>query len=778
MPLPPDTAEHAYVVEYRALDRCFVPECEIKSKDALGWLNDVQPDGDLGGYARWGNLLTEAFVRRAALLAPGEEYAFNLPEAPQASELDVYLGALEGPWAATLEVHELTVAAPPRKLDSRAWSGTTQGVGLQRAPIVDIASRYFTHVRVPLPERRERKLRVSFRASGSRSLVLGNPLVMKRVERAPRQAVFWIADAIMHPLMRQVLKEGSDDPRTAWLAKAVADQGIYFSFGHSPGMNTSTYVRRFFRDDFFRTEGEPVLAGLGIDETPPRAVPTFVARMAAEGFQTELFVNNIIVMPHSQRMGWDGGYQTELDLHTTSIPKQFEAWVADHPRDDSLSLFWYSNTHGIPGDPARQAGRRPRVPAGLAPQDAMMSKLEWVYAPFLEDIELLLASREAFRKVAPGANRLWYIGSDHGSGFTRGMYPRAGRLVRSGMNTGAAHGIFGSGDESEVPFAVLYDRGRKAHHPASWDAPSSALVVWQALEEAFDIKLGMPPTSTYRVPFFVTSRDPFPEWDDGGMVAWGNAGAIRLLRGGWAYRSANPRLTVTPIWTVDAGHQKVMLGTDNAANGIPAEELYDVAKDRYELHNVAAENLDRLVAMRQRTNDWISAHHDPPSHPRRKYVLALSRPTEISLVAPHAFEAFVDGARVTSKPARAVSVHGTRIEIVEGKDPVGIVEVSGAGAAAPLVLRCAANRLPLQVLSPERPRFDLATAHHNCVLPAPSRSRPRDGEVLFSSEPAPRLDGAAAGALEAGPGGVTTGFGDLQAGMKRWGYVRDMEKKP
>ena len=101
------------------------------------------------------------------------------------------------------------------------------------------------------------------------------------------------------------------------------------------------------------------------------------------------------------------------------------------------------------------------------------------------------------------------------------------------------------------------------------------------------------------------------------------------------------------------------------------------------------------------------------------------------------------------------------------------------GAKGPLVLKCSANGLPLDVLSPERPRFNLEVARVNCPLPRGAHDVAGPGEVLFSFEPAPAQPGRGVPAVVPG-GGPAQGPAandELLAGMKRWGYVRDLDDK-
>jgi hypothetical protein len=94
------------------------------------------------------------------------------------------------------------------------------------------------------------------------------------------------------------------------------------------------------------------------------------------------------------------------------------------------------------------------------------------------------------------------------------------------------------------------------------------------------------------------------------------------------------------------------------------------------------------------------------------------------------------------------------------------------------VLTCSANGLPLDVLTPERPRFNLEIARTNCPLAEGAHDVAGPGEVLFSFE------AAAAHPIAAQPGIPAVGNAsgpvendELLAGMKRWGYVRDIDDK-
>src|SRR4051812_20319011 len=95
--LPPADPPHAWVVEYRPLDRCFPPACSIGSRAVHGYASAVMEDGAPGSYVSQGpSIEQEQFFQRGVLLRPGESFQFDLPEASHASELDVIVASEQG----------------------------------------------------------------------------------------------------------------------------------------------------------------------------------------------------------------------------------------------------------------------------------------------------------------------------------------------------------------------------------------------------------------------------------------------------------------------------------------------------------------------------------------------------------------------------------------------------------------------------------------------------------------------------------------------------------
>jgi hypothetical protein len=163
-------------------------------------------------------------------------------------------------------------------------------------------------------------------------------------------------------------------------------------------------------------------------------------------------------------------------------------------------------------------------------------------------------------------------------------------------------------------------------------------------------------------------------------------------------------------------------------------------------------------------------------HPRHRNKLVFAEPMAVEIFAPRRFTALVDEVAVPSSDARSAQVHAKEVVILEDVDPVGIIELRGV--SAPLVLKCSANGLPLDMLTPERPRFNLEVARVNCPLPAGPHDVAAPGEVLFSFEPASAHPiGPRGGVPAVGNATGPVGNDELLAGMKRWGYVRDIDDK-
>jgi hypothetical protein len=238
-----------------------------------------------------------------------------------------------------------------------------------------------------------------------------------------------------------------------------------------------------------------------------------------------------------------------------------------------------------------------------------------------------------------------------------------------------------------------------------------------------------------------------------------------------------PKLTLVPAWKLSTAEQLLVDGGPSRAKGVMDEELFDDLRDPYEYNNLAGDRLDDTIRMRRDMADWLATHWEDHRHPRHGNHLAFSEPVDLELFAPRPFTGLVGDVPIApSGDGRIMRFHGKEVTILEGSDPVGIIEVRGAKTA--LVLKCSANGLPLDVLTPERPRFNLEIARINCPLPAGPHDVAGPGEVLFSFDPAAAHPIAPSGGVP----GIGNGTGapdndELLAGMKRWGYVRDIDDK-
>src|SRR5262249_21564184 len=156
-----------------------------------GWLDELEPDGEPGGYARRGDPNDELFFRRATYLRPGEETSFDLPASNDDAELDVHLGAFDHrAWKAELPVYAVRAPEPPALLGTSGLEGPPKSAapgGAESDLSFRTAQRFLSHERVALPSRKGRVLRVVLRNGGPEKLIVGNPLVMKKVARPPRQ---------------------------------------------------------------------------------------------------------------------------------------------------------------------------------------------------------------------------------------------------------------------------------------------------------------------------------------------------------------------------------------------------------------------------------------------------------------------------------------------------------------------------------------------------------------------------------------------------------------
>jgi hypothetical protein len=300
--------------------------------------------------------------------------------------------------------------------------------------------------------------------------------------------------------------------------------------------------------------------------------------------------------------------------------------------------------------------------------------------------------------------------------------------------------------------------------PRRSEEPTSEIVAWRFLEDRFGVSVGLPDTTTYDSAALDSNRVR-ARWEDGFVPTVGDTGSIRATRGSIAYRSLNPRLTAAPLWGLTREQQLLLTGSPLQTPSFLAEELYDLTTDPFERKNIAAERPELLLAMRRRTADWLAGASDLPSHPRYRYALRFPAEQTLSFEGPSTFSIAVDGKPPLASEGRKLTARGTLFEIIE-EEPSALLSVSGG--PLPSLLRCAASGLPLQQITAGQERLNLAVARTNCVEVSDKIRAVAAGEILFS---ATRIKMKSAGVSGTGASS------ELVEGLRRWGYVRDTEKK-
>ncbi|GAC1540575.1 MAG: hypothetical protein NVS3B10_05240 [Polyangiales bacterium] len=786
--LPPADPPHAYVVEYRPLDRCFTPACQIRTRNLHGYASAVMEDGDPGAYVAQGpSPEHELFLQRGLLLRPGESYAFDLPEASYGSELDVVLssGAGDTDYHAEIDVDRAALGARERLVEVHR-TGHTAAFEKPAASDAGRFERYGSHVRLALPARAHRGLRISIVNRGHAKLAVGSPLVMRRVEgRGPRQGFFVVNDALYFHEAYALLSTGTHDAKADWVRKAVADRGIYYPAGQSPGNGTGEFVIRFFTGSYYAGAfGWPGMYGKGFDETLPLVQPGPVARAAEQGLVTAFIGDNFAVLPNFGNVGWDVAYNSELAGHPAAMARLVEQWAVDRPNDDALIVWWSAATHApFPGS-GREGSVAPLPdPSALPKTEIDGKRLGFIaksWRNLLDTTDKVQLAYDALTRAAPSAKRMTWMGADHSSGITKKMARRSYRLP-SYIATDLGHVCGGTSEEANTPFALIFDdpAGKQPPFgaPRTVSERTNELLVWRALEAYLGLDLDLARQTTFQSPLFPDPHAP-PVWDDRVLASIGFTGVLRASAGSESYAIFLPRIDETPAWSLTASEQLLLTGGPSRQLGFMDEELFDDSVDPYEYANLAGKKVDDTLRMRREVSDWLAAQWEDHSHPRHRNKLAFPVAVDVDLFAPRPFTALVDDVPIVPADARLVHVHGKEVVIVEGAQPIGIVEVRGAGASSGLVLKCSANGLPLDVLTEDRPRFNLEVARTNCPLPAGPPAVAGPGEVLVSFEP------AAAGGVAPRPGAPAVGNAtgpvendELLAGMKRWGYVRDIDDK-
>lgn len=776
-PAIPPRPPYAWVVEYRPLDRCFTPTCRIRTRDVHGYAKDTMEDGDPGAYVAQGpSIQKEQFLQRGVTLRSSESFDFDLPPAAHASALDVYVSSSDEnkDYDATIEISEVpTLGAAKPMADPMRVQGHTAPFRTPTKLNAAQFTKYGKHVRLQLPSREHRTLRVSIKNHGGSKLSVGAPLVMRRVEgRGPRQGFMLVHDAVLFHEAAAYLSTGMGDKKADWVREAVADRGIYFPNGQSTGQGTGHFVIRFFTGQFFASWGWPAMFGKGFDETLPPLLLGPAARAAEQGFVITFMGNNFTFLPNVGHVGWDVGYQSEMSDHLAGMASFLSTWAEERPDDDALFVWWNAATHA-PYPPGRNGPEplQPPLPLG----DTNKASVTGTWKNLLDSADQLKVGYDALRKASPRASRVMFIGADHSSSATQKMLRRSYR-TSAYITTGLLHGCGGSAEETNTPFAIVFDdpEHRLPKLPRVVTERTSSLMVWRAFESFLGVDFGLPRSSTWQSPIFPNPA-AYPIWDDRVLVALGTDGVVRATLGNDAYNQTPSRLTQTPAWQLTANEQLLLLGGPLRSESGIAEELYDDGADPYEMTNLASKNLDKTLRMRREVTDWLAAHYEEHDHPRHRTKLVFSETQELDLFAARPFTAVVDDAVVPSADPRLAHLRAKEVTIVETTDPVGMIELRGA--KGPLVLKCSANGLPLDVLTPDRPRFNLAVARVNCPLAEGAHDVAGPGEVLFSFEPA-----SARPVATSSPGLPTaTGVGaqddELLQGMKRWGYVRDIDQK-
>jgi hypothetical protein len=734
---------HAYSVAYRPLDHCAPPNCRIETRLLSGNVMTGAP----AGYATIGSDKTELFARRAIALAGGGAMTFEVPRSDDAFEFEVNVGSADprgGPFAALVEV-----VADGHAMLRRTIVGHTEPFELPRSEAnFGQERRYFTRVREALPRTAGQSTTVSVRNEGTGSLIVASPLVYRRVAgRAARQAVLVIFDAVPYPLLMQTFTGGG------WISDWVASRGLLFPHAMSPGQLTGSFVRRFFKADYFRLDGDPSLLGQGFFETPPEVSEGPVARLAEQGFTTIALGSNLYLTPVLGRIGFDVNYNLESTLDLPKDPpivaRRFDAEMQAHADDDALFVVWFGSTH-IPWREGKPA--TPEIQKFEIPKTDLESS---VLAPIGKN---LADAIDSFRKVktsadlrAPTADRIWIIGADHGHTFTVESRGRPWRLTGEAVDRNHMHCCLSSQQEVRTPLLVLTDGGPPER--GTIDRPISTLVAWRAIEKRFGVDLGLPKTSAFALP----GERAF---DDGVIVSVGNSGSLAARRGDLSYRSYEPAMHLAPAWSVSPEIALLLAGTPARAGDIASEELYDLKADPGEKNNLAADRFADLLAMRERVAHWLAEYADTPDRPRYRYGLRFGGSVTIGFDAPRAFAIAVDGGTKQTVD-RVATLTGTRFEFEDGGSPLGVIDISGRS----FVARCASSGLPVAVVDPTEPRLNLALARTNC--PTDERAAaaaPGPGEAIFN---ATLVSSRVAQATAAGR------LPELQNALRRWGYVRD-----
>lgn len=756
-------APYAYVVEYRVADACSPPDCRIDGRRTFGRASPAPSETGSGAYIAVGSDKHELFARRGLSLSPSREVRFTLPPRAEPSFFDVSLAATDvggGAFRAVLEVQS----------EGRAADGTTfrrvfEGVTAEfeahhEVPLLGREEQYFTHVREALPAR-QGPVTVVLRNEGKTSLGVGAPLVLRRVTgRGPRQAFVVVFDAVPYPLF-DALFAGKDES-TRWIS-GFALGGALFRQAVSPGQLTGSFVRRFFGGDYFRTDGDPSLIGQGFDETPPERAIGPVARLAEQGFFTEAIGANLYLSPVLSRIGFDADYNIEptreLQIHPQVLTARFAREFDIHAEDDAIFVLWYANTHFPWLD-----GRRDAPPlrlASFAQEELDREVLEPIWRNLFDAVSSLERAVLHAAAKSPAGERTWILTADHGHSFSLAARSRPWRLTKELVADGHMHCCMATAQETRAPLVIVEEHasGSSASGRALVDdRPMSTLAAWRAIEQRLGVDLDLPRTSAFSL-----AAEGEGVFDDGIVVSVGNSGALFGRHGSLSYRAYQPAMHAAPAWEPEPRVALLLRGSPHPAGDVPAEELYEPARDPLENENLAAARFGELLDMRERMSSWLAEYGEGPGHERYAYTLAFDRAVTADIAAPRVFLLTTDGDKARRVGPR-VTAQGNVFRLQDDERPLGVVDWAGPAGSSGVLVRCASSGMPLARIDEAHPRLNLALARTNCVGSPGAELRPAPGEALFSADRVSQREkrSGASGALP-----------ELKRALERWGYVRE-----
>jgi hypothetical protein len=614
-------------------------------------------------------------------------------------------------------------------------------------------------VREPLPPRAA-PITVVLRNEGSTALGVGAPLVLRRVEgRGPRQAFLVVFDAVPFPLLEQLFTTRDESAR--WFSSFIA-RGTVFSEAVSPGQLTGSFARRFFRSDYYRLEGDPSLAGQGFDDAAPERAIGPVARLAEQGFLTEAIGANLYLSPILSRIGFDADYNIEpieeLQIHPPVLAARFAQTFDIHRDDDAFFVLWYANTHAPWLDGRRDAPLLRPLPFERG--EVELDILESIWRNLFDTVESLRGVVDRARARDESTARIWIVTADHGHTFANGARWRPWRITKELVGDGHMHCCLATQQEARTPLAIVEDGAPgtlRAKSDGASQRPMSTLAAWRAIERRLGVDLDLPATSAFALP-----ADDDPGFDDGIVVSVGNSGSLFGRHGELSYHALQPAPEVAAAWSLEPPMALLLRGTPVPAGGIPAEELYEPARDPGENDNLAAARFGDLLDMRQRMSSWLAEYGDSPGHERYAYTLVFERRVALDISAPRGFTLATDDQNAENVPPR-VTAKGKVLRLQDQDRPLGVVDLTGSAVSSGVLVRCGANGLPLARIDGEHARLNLAVARTNCVGSS-TGAPPAPGEVSFRAELMSKKEQKSSG---------SGALPELKRALERWGYVRE-----